>query len=75
MAFCHERKFARLFSKFEIAAAGLKRREALGKCGEDALAVGLRIQGTYLTGSAGHPHRLESPAGRLVQRSLKRALE
>ena len=29
---CHERKFGRLFSKFEIAAAGLRHWEALGKC-------------------------------------------
>ena len=48
-------------------------RQHLASALKDALAVGLRIQGTYLTGSAGHPHRLESPAGHLVRRSLKRA--
>ena len=31
---CHERKVGRLFSKFEIAAAGLSHCEALGKCGD-----------------------------------------
>ena len=36
---CHERKFGRLFSKFEIAAAGLHHCEALGKCGA-SLPVG-----------------------------------